>query len=188
VSFLAAGTCTLTASVTAGTNYQAATGVAQSFTIGKRSQTITFTAPAGKVLGDPDFTVTASASSGLAVTFSASGSCTNSGAKIHLTTIGSCVVLASQAGNATYAAAPSVSRAIPVIYPFDGFLAPVSNPPMLNIARAGGWVPLRFSLGGDRGLNIITGGAPTVTQTTCPSVSRTAPSIRRARSPQGSST
>ena len=55
-----------------------------------------------------------------------------------------------------------------IIWPFDGFLWPVSNPPTVNSARAGGWVPLRFGLGGNYGLGIIVGGKPTVTQTACP--------------------
>ena len=72
--------------------------------------------------------------------------------------------------NPIYDAALPVARSFNVIWPFTGFLAPVGNPPKLNIGRAGGWVPLRFSLGGDRGLNIIPGGAPTVTKlTSCPS-------------------
>ena len=63
--------------------------------------------------------------------------------------------------------APSTgSTTFRIIWPFNGFLWPVANPPTINIARAGGWIPLRFDLGGNRGLGIIAGGAPTVVQ--CP--------------------
>ena len=65
---------------------------------------------ANKTYGAPDFIVRATASSGLAVSFAASGSCTVSGATVHLTGAGSCTVTASQPGNANYNAAPDVSR------------------------------------------------------------------------------
>src|SRR5207237_880829 len=60
--------------------------------------------------GDADFNVSASASSGLAVTWSTSGSCTNTGSTIHLIAGGSCTVTASQGGNGNYNAATSVNR------------------------------------------------------------------------------
>ena len=55
-------------------------------------------------------TVSATASSGLAVSFAASGSCTVTTATVHLTGAGACTVTASQAGNANYNAAPPVSQ------------------------------------------------------------------------------
>ena len=42
-----------------------------------------------------------------------------------------------------------------VIYPFEGFFKPVDSPPMVNIIRAGSAVPVKFSLVGDRGLDIL---------------------------------
>ena len=56
-----------------------------------RNQTITFGPLANKTYGDPDFTVSWTASSGLAVSFAASENCTVSGA-VHLTGPGSCTV------------------------------------------------------------------------------------------------
>ena len=41
-----------------------------------------------------------------------------------------------------------------VQYPFTGFLAPIAND-ALNVLRAGQGVPVKFSLGGDRGLGIL---------------------------------
>ena len=76
-----------------------------SLTVGRANQTISFGALADKTLGDPDFTVSATASSGLAVSFAASGSCTIAGNLVHLTGAGSCTITASQAGNANYNAA-----------------------------------------------------------------------------------
>jgi subtilisin family serine protease len=61
-------------------------------------------------LGDSDFVVHAAASSSLPVSFAASGYCTIRRATVHLTGEGACVVRASQAGNAHFKLAPSISR------------------------------------------------------------------------------
>lgn len=53
-------------------------------------------------------------------------------------------------------------------YPFTGFFGPVDNAPVVNTVKAGSAVPVQFSLGSDRGLNIFnTNGAPTFTVTSC---------------------
>jgi hypothetical protein len=54
-----------------------------------------------------------------------------------------------------------------VVYNFSGFFQPVDNLPTFNVMRAGAGVPVRFSLGGDRGLNIFAAGYPVSKQTTC---------------------
>jgi hypothetical protein len=84
--------------------------VVESVAAYKADQSITFPRLAGKTYGVRDFRVTATASSSLAVFFAASGRCTVSGARVHLTGAGSCRITASQAGNANYNAAPEVSR------------------------------------------------------------------------------
>ncbi len=53
-------------------------------------------------------------------------------------------------------------------WPFSGFLFPVKNPPTLNVATAGSAVPIRFALGGNRGLGILAAGSPVVTAVACP--------------------
>ncbi len=70
--------------------------------IAKANQTITFAALANKTFGDPPFTVSATASPSLAVTFAvgATDKCTIAGATVTLTGAGSCTVTASQAGDA----------------------------------------------------------------------------------------
>ncbi|HET9666528.1 MAG TPA: Calx-beta domain-containing protein, partial [Desertimonas sp.] len=105
-----AGNCTITASQAGNGSYLPATPVARSFTIGKAGQTISFGALADRNVGDPDFDVSATASSGLAVNFSASGSCTVSGQTVHLTGAGTCTITAAQAGNANINAATPVAR------------------------------------------------------------------------------
>ncbi len=164
----APGTATATTEFYGDAAYKSAAASA-TFVIQKLAQAITFNpVPASKFLGDADFQVSASASSSLPVTLTGAGACSVAGATVHLTGIGTCTVTATQGGNVSYAAAPPASVAIGVTWPFNGFLWPVANPPTVNIARAGGWVPLRFDLGGDRGMNIIVGGAPRVVQVACP--------------------
>jgi uncharacterized delta-60 repeat protein len=109
-----AGTCTVTASEGGDTNYNAATEVQRSFQIAKAGQTITFDAIAGKTFGDPDFQVSASATSGRPVNFATSGQCTNSGPGVHISGAGSCTVTASEGGDANYNAATDVARSFQI--------------------------------------------------------------------------
>jgi hypothetical protein len=53
------------------------------------------------------------------------------------------------------------------IYAFTGFLAPVGNPPAINLVNAGQAIPIQFSLGGDFGLGILAAGSPSVQQISC---------------------
>ncbi|MGN6672035.1 MAG: InlB B-repeat-containing protein, partial [Thermomicrobiales bacterium] len=84
----------------------------------KADQTITFGALPNRVTTDPPFTVSATASSGLAVTFTASGVCTVSGSTVTLTgAVGPCAITAQQAGDTTYNAAPDVTQSFSVQAP-----------------------------------------------------------------------
>ncbi len=116
VTILALGTCTLNANQAGDTNYNTAPQVSQSFTVSKASQVITFSGLAGRTIGDPPFTVSATASSGLAVTFSSStpGICTAAGTTVTIVAAGLCTVNANQAGDATYNPAPQVSQSFTV--------------------------------------------------------------------------
>jgi hypothetical protein len=82
----------------------------ESYTVNKADQTITFGALSSKTFGDADFGVTASATSGLAVSFSASGNCTVTGSTVHITGAGSCTITASQPGDANFNAATPVDQ------------------------------------------------------------------------------
>jgi hypothetical protein len=117
VHLTGAGSCTITASQAGNVNYNPAPDVSQSFTIAKAGQTITFGPLANKRYGAPNFRVSATASSGLAVSFAASGRCTVRAATVHLTGPGSCTVTASQPGDANYNAAPNVSRTFSIARP-----------------------------------------------------------------------
>ena len=59
--------------------------------------------------------------------------------------------------NATAEAFPSWQ---PITYNFSGFYQPVDNLPTLNKSKPGKSIPIRFSLGGDKGLNIFATGYP----------------------------
>jgi hypothetical protein len=54
-------------------------------------------------------------------------------------------------------------------YPFTGFFAPVNNLPVLNQAKAGSAIPVKFSLGGNQGLAIFAADYPKSEQITCDS-------------------
>ncbi|HSS80901.1 MAG TPA: carboxypeptidase regulatory-like domain-containing protein [Gaiellaceae bacterium] len=111
------GTCTVKYDKAGDTNYNAAPQVTETTTAQKAAQSITFAPLPDRTYGDPDFTVSATASSGLAVSFGASGQCTVTGATVHLTGPGSCTITASQGGDSNYAAATDVSRTFQISAP-----------------------------------------------------------------------
>jgi hypothetical protein len=114
------GTCTVRYDQAGDSNYNAAPQVTESVTAQKASQSITFAPLPDRTYGDPDFTVSATASSGLAVSFAASGQCTVTGSTVHLTGPGSCTITASQAGNGNYSAAADVPRTFAINSPAAG--------------------------------------------------------------------
>jgi hypothetical protein len=63
-----------------------------------------------------------------------------------------------------------VSASIEVVvsagYAWDGFFQPVDND-ALNVVQAGRAIPVKFSLGGDHGLDIFAGGSPTSVPVAC---------------------
>jgi hypothetical protein len=83
---------------------------AQQFTVDKVAQTIAFAALPDMSYGIPAFGVYAIASSGLPVTFTASGSCSVAGNMVQISGVGSCTVTAMQVGDSLYAAAPAQAR------------------------------------------------------------------------------
>jgi CSLREA domain-containing protein len=105
------GSCTITASQGGDASYNAAPDVARTFNIQQADQTITFTSLPNKTFGDPDFTVSAMASSNLSVNFSALGACTVSNGTVHITGAGSCTITASQPGNENFKSAPAAQQA-----------------------------------------------------------------------------
>src|SRR5262249_47660212 len=87
---------------------------------GQLPQTISFTSPApgAAMVGGPTYTVTATATSGLPVTFTidaaATSVCSLAGSTVSFIGVGTCVIDANQAGDATYNAAPQVQQSFAV--------------------------------------------------------------------------
>ena len=86
-------------------------------TVGKTDQTITFGALPNKTLDDPDFAVSATATSALPVAFAGAGQCTVSGNTVHLTAAGRCTITASQGGNSNFNPAPDVIQSFDIASP-----------------------------------------------------------------------
>lgn len=76
-----------------------------------------------------------------------------------------CTGGSDNAGNTT----PAVSVTYNVVYNFTGFFAPVDNGGVLNTAKAGSAIPVKFSLSGDQGLSIMAAGSPSSRAINCDS-------------------
>ena len=112
VTYLAAGTCTVTADQAGDDSYNAAQQVTLGVTVDKADQTITGLA-ADPASGQVDGTsaLSATASSGLAVAYASTTPtvCTVSGTVVSYIAVGTCTVTADQAGDDNYNAAEQVS-------------------------------------------------------------------------------
>lgn len=156
VTFVSLGTCTINADQPGDANTNPAPQVQQSFTITQGTQTITFVSPAAQPLGT-SFTVSATASSGLAVTFTSQtpATCSTSGtngATISTLALGTCTLRASQAGNANYQAASPVIQSF-TITQASSTMVLASSP---NLAAYGAPITLSAT---------VTGSSPTGTVT-----------------------
>jgi autotransporter-associated beta strand protein len=116
VHIIAPGTSTITASQAGNTDYNAAQTQAQVITVVKKDQTIGFAEIGAKSITDADFNAGATASSGLAANYTSSNEnvATLVNGQIHIVGAGSSEIIASQAGNDTYNAAPSVTQPLTV--------------------------------------------------------------------------
>jgi hypothetical protein len=118
ITLTGTGTVTVEASQSGDATYNAAAPVSQSFSVvaaSLQNQTITFPAIANKVTGDAPFTLSASASSGLVVSYRVvSGPATVSGNTVTVTGAGTVAIEASQAGNSSFNAATPVQQSFTV--------------------------------------------------------------------------
>jgi hypothetical protein len=62
-----------------------------------------------------------------------------------------------------------------VHWTFSGFFNPVDNPPTLNVIKPGQAVPVKFGLGGNRGLAIFAAGYPVLATIACSASAPTDP-------------
>ncbi|MFM9076529.1 MAG: T9SS type A sorting domain-containing protein, partial [Bacteroidota bacterium] len=113
-----AGTYPITVAGGSDNNYSL-TYSSGTLTIGQLSQTITFVALADVSQTSGTFTLSATASSGLPVTFSSQdvGKVTISGTTVTITGAGSVTITATQAGNVNYKSADAVSRTLCLLPP-----------------------------------------------------------------------
>lgn len=149
-SFVTAGTCTIQASQAGNSIWAPAAPVTESFTVLLEPQTITFNAPVTQTIGVP-LTLSATATSDLTVTFASqtTGVCTVSGTTTTFLTPGTCTIQASQAGDATWAAATPVSRS---------FTVNAAKPAITSFNAT----PSAINLGSTSSLSWVTTGAVSV--------------------------
>ena len=110
--------------------YGSITSSVAALIVNQISQTITFAALPGKSVGEGPFSLAATSSSGLPVSYSSSnpGVATVSGNTVTITGAGSTTITASQGGNATYLPASSVAQTLSVSAP---------APPVIGTPPAG---------------------------------------------------
>jgi uncharacterized repeat protein (TIGR03803 family) len=143
------------------------TAVYRVFEPGHLCQRVEFGSLPDGIVSDAPFTVSATASSGLSVSFRAIGSCSVSGDQVTLSGVGACTLTALQPGDARYLPATEVSQQFDVAFSFSGFLSPVENSPALNRVTGGQVVPIRFDLGVDAGRGVLAEDSPTVQKIHC---------------------
>ena len=61
-----------------------------------------------------------------------------------------------------------------VVYDFAGFFPPIDNLPVLNTVKSGNAVPIKFSLNGNQGLDILETGYPKTQPISCSSAAPSA--------------
>jgi len=119
LSLSGTGTVTVRANQEGNENYQAAEPVSQSFDVfstAKEDQSITFEGLPEKTFGDEAFELSATASSGLTVSYSSSDEtvATIEGTTVTIVGTGTTSITASQAGNEEYNPAPAISQTLGV--------------------------------------------------------------------------
>jgi sugar lactone lactonase YvrE len=109
------GTCQVAAVMAGNANYNMVTSSVLNVSLAQAAQVITFTtSPPATAASSSTFTVVATGgASGNPVTFTSAGACSNAGAIYRMNSgVGTCSVIANQAGNSNYAAAPTVLKTV----------------------------------------------------------------------------
>ena len=154
VTFGASGDCTITASATATTNFTAASDVVQTIAVGSINQNITFARPTDVAFGSSSVAMTATASSGLPVTYGLGVGTTNSACAVSslgvvsVLAVGTCEVTASQVGDSQFAAASDVTRTFLIT------LAVATAPTLASASAGSQAITVAFTVPG------FTGGVP----------------------------
>ena len=98
-----------------------------------------------------------------------SGIASQSCGAVDTSTAGSHSVACTATDNAGNTANASASYQVAGGFNFVGFFQPVDNLPTVNVVNAGQSIPIKFSLGGNFGLNIFAAGSPVSVQIGCAS-------------------
>ena len=150
------GLVTVTAAQPGNAFYDPATNQVRSFTVTKRAQTITLPGdwPSARPLGSAPLPLNATASSGLTVAYSVSGSAKFSGGALALTGPGQVTLRVNQAGNAFYLPAPEVASAFTVNQQTQTITFPeigdrtIDTGPIELAATASSGLPITYTLTG----------------------------------------
>ena len=153
LTLVAAGTCSVTATQAGNSTYAAAAPVTVSFSVAAApiAQAITFPSPGDQTVGTAPPALSATASSGLAVSYASTtpAVCNASGTSTTLTLVaaGACAIVANQSGDATHAAAAPVTdtfqvtgalTAQTITFPSPGNQTLGSTPPALSATASSG--------------------------------------------------
>ena len=124
VRIINGGTCTLTYQTAETANYLASDIYTVSFEVTRNSQTISFTLPSTANVSNKSLSLTATASSGAAITYSTTSTdiCSITGSTLNLLKSGNCSITATQAGTSTLAPISATSTVM-----ITGSLAPVNK-------------------------------------------------------------
>jgi hypothetical protein len=116
VNIVGAGTTNITASQAGNANYNPATSIIQPLLVNKANQTITFNSLPNKIFGDNPFTLSATSSSNLSVSYTSSNTSVAiiSGNTVIIIRAGTTNITASQTGNGNYNPATSVIQPLVV--------------------------------------------------------------------------
>jgi outer membrane protein OmpA-like peptidoglycan-associated protein len=139
--------------------------------VGKLSQAITFPQPANYELGDPDFVLNASASSGLQITSSVTSGgsvCSiNSSGIVSVLAIGECTIEVTQAGDSVFSVASTVTRTITVLPALP------SAPHISSISAGDGTVTVGYIAPSTNGGSALVSYSVVASSPTAPTISNT---------------
>ena len=154
VSYVAAGTCTLVSHVALGTNYLAADGSAQSFTVGRATPSISISnIPSSAIFGGSLTPLFSTPGDGVkSVTSSTPDVCTVSGRVVSYIAVGTCTLVSHLALGTNYLEADGSAQSFTVAKARSS--VSISNIPVGAIA--GGSFTPTFTTTGDGALSVIS--------------------------------
>jgi hypothetical protein len=133
VTLTGAGNTTITASQAGSISYHAATPVSQTLAVSKRSQTLAFGTIPGKSTTDGSFSLNATASSGLSISYASSNTsvATVSGNTVTIAGVGTANITASQPGDSHTLPANPITRLLTVRLPLPVVVTGNASAPTL---------------------------------------------------------